>query len=286
MGEGSEALPHPRPLQALGREGNFDLRDRRQVLGCRGPRKALPLAEARRCGRSDKGGQRRRALRIGRMMGRQHHREPVLILEVADEVQHVEPERRPERREGLVQQQNRAAADERAGNRHPLPFSAGQLARKPSLETGEPDAFEGCCKDGPIGIAEAQGRGDAERHVCIDIEMEEQIVLLKQHGHRPFLRRLGRDVPRADHNAARQWRLEAGDQVEQRRLAGAARPDHRDERVRRNLGREQHAHVFVIEADIRQRDRRARHWLRAEGEAVGRPASRPTRMRARQNRQG
>ena len=59
---------------------------------------------------------------------------------IADELQHVVAQRRSERGERLVEQENGPLPHQRARDRDTLALAARQLARKPPLEAGEPDS--------------------------------------------------------------------------------------------------------------------------------------------------
>ena len=83
---------------------------------------------------------RRGALCIAGIVGHEDHREPSLVAKIADELQHVVAQRRSERGERLVEQENGPLAHQRARDRDTLALAARQLARKPPLEAGEPDS--------------------------------------------------------------------------------------------------------------------------------------------------
>src|SRR3546814_8429612 len=56
-----------------------------------------------------------------------HHGEPALLLELAHEIQHLEPQARVERAEGLVEQQQRPVAPQAARQGDALALAAGEL---------------------------------------------------------------------------------------------------------------------------------------------------------------
>ena len=75
--------------------------------------------------------------RIFGVMRHEKDRHAVAGVQGADFFQHVDPQGRAERREGLVQKQHRPLAHQCACNRHTLALPAGKLARQPLFLAGE-----------------------------------------------------------------------------------------------------------------------------------------------------
>lgn len=65
------------------------------------------------------------------------------VRNLADEVEHFLPKGRTECGEGLVQQEDRAGADQRAGKSRPAGLTAGQLPWTPGAKIFQPDPGEG-----------------------------------------------------------------------------------------------------------------------------------------------
>ena len=93
---------------------------------------------------------------------------------------------------------HQAARDRRA-----LALAAGQLARQAMLHPGQADIGQRLAHLGALRFGEAQAGIDAERHVALDAEMREQIVILEQGGARPLRRRERRDVGAIDQHLRR-----------------------------------------------------------------------------------
>ena len=141
---------------------------------CRG-RRGAPAAGRRRAPRSGaadgRGG--RRPARPGRRCGgrpraawvTKTQRGALLGADAGDEVEHLGAERRAERGEGLVEQQERPGAQERARQRHALALAAGELAGPARAEAGEADRGERRLDPRPAGAVEAEVGAEAEADV-------------------------------------------------------------------------------------------------------------------------
>ena len=137
-------------------------------------------------------------------------------------------------------------AHQAAGQRDALALAARELTRQALLEAGQADAGERRADAAVVVVGELEPRVDAEADVLSGVEMGEQVVLLKQRGHRPGRRREVGDVAAVDHHTARERAVEAGDQRDQRRLAGARRADHREAFAVGDGQRERHRHVGIV----------------------------------------
>ena len=127
------------------------------------------------------------------------------------------PRDRVERAEGLVEAQDGPAGQQGAGEGDPLAHAARQRARRVSGEAGEPERVEHLTGEPPGVGARATGDAQGERGVVERAQPgQEQVALGHQGG------RLGAD-------GAGVGRLEAADELEQRRLAGAAASDDGDD---------------------------------------------------------
>ena len=80
--------------------------------------------------------------RLLHVVGHQQHRARLGGERVRQPLLHRCPRDRVERPERLVEEQHRAAGEERAQERHALAHPAGQLGRAGALELGEPEALE------------------------------------------------------------------------------------------------------------------------------------------------
>ena len=129
--------------------------------------------------------------------------------------------------ERLVEQDHLGVGRQRAGERDPLALAAGELVRVGLGAAAQPDEVE--------RLADALAARGAEADVGRDVEVREQRALLEDHpdpallGLDPVAVR-GDGAP-ADPHAAGVGALEARDHPQQRRLAGAAGAEQRDDRA-------------------------------------------------------
>ena len=108
-----------------------------------------------------------------------------------------------QRRQRLVQQQQRRLPGQRARQRYPLRLPAGQLVRLAAREAGQPEPVQPVPGSRP-GRLFAQAAGTrGERHVLGHIQVREQPVVLEHKTDRPArgldkgpLRRVVHDLPR------------------------------------------------------------------------------------------
>ena len=106
--------------------------------------------------------------RLVLVVGHEHRRRLGPGEHVGDVAAQVDAQRRVERGERLVEQHQRRADRERAGERDPLLLAAGQLVRMPVAEPGEPDQLEQPVGDGRLVPSHA------ERDVRSDRQVREQ----------------------------------------------------------------------------------------------------------------
>ena len=145
---------------------------------------------------------------------------------------HVLAELQVERAERLVEQQHLWPVDQRAGERDALALAAGQLAGAARAIARQPHQGERLLGGlAPLGLADAldhQAVGDVVEHV----EMREQRIVLEDG---VDVAPVGRDAVGAlaeNLDMAGGRLLEAGDQAQARRLAGARRAEHGEELAR------------------------------------------------------
>jgi hypothetical protein len=208
-----------------------------------------PLAQHR-----DPVGERERLVLV---VGDQQRGDVLALLDAPHLVAHRHASGRIERRERLVEQQRARLEGERAGERHALLLAAGELRGKPVAEPFEPDEREeiGGAASTLVDrrIAHAQRIGDVlpDAHVRKQrIRLEHDAALARTHGCRGHVL-----APEAD--AARLGPEEAGDQLEQGRLAAAAGTNAHDELARLDLKAEvedPRPAARVAEGDVLQGD--------------------------------
>ena len=103
-----------------------------------------------------------RARILGLMGDEQHGHARVPPAALDQKLEHVVAQRRPERGEGLVEQQHRPVADQNAGQRDALALAAGEFARQPLLLAGKAGARkrigDGRAVGARSGAATASGR--------------------------------------------------------------------------------------------------------------------------------
>ena len=146
------------------------------------------------------------------------------LLHGLDEIQHVAPERGAQGREGLVQQQHRPVAHQGAGDGDALALAARNLAGLAVGKRREAHFGEGGIDALGLRGIEAAATGEmpsatfCRRSRWAKTLLSWKIMLTgRWSGGAPVT-----SVPLIS-DAARQRLLEAGDEVEQRRLAAAAR---------------------------------------------------------------
>ena len=118
---------------------------------------------------------------------------------------------------------------DRARERDALLLATGELSGKTFLVTLEVDELE-CRSHAPIDLrARKAAHLEGKRDVAVHIHVGEERVVLKNHADVASGGRRERHVLAAEQDAALLRQLEARDDLEQRGLAGAARPEDREE---------------------------------------------------------
>src|SRR6185369_16886110 len=162
-----------------------------------------------------------------------------------------DPGERVDGAEGFVHQQHVRAARERAGDGDPLLHPSRELPRIVALEAAQLDQGDEIARP-PIDLgarqapAHLEAVGDVALH---GLPREERARVLLEDVHE-LGRRLGHR-PRIEPRLPRCRRQQAGDDLQQRRLAAARRPDDRDERAALDLQRdaaERHGRLAVRRA--------------------------------------
>ena len=188
-------------------------------------------------------GEEHRPVGIGRgdrVVGDHHDR----LAELADgdphERQHLAAAVRVEVAGRLVGEDDlRARADERTSDGDALLLTAGQLGRAMAEAVLEPDGVDDVVE--PVTVDLAPGERGREHDVLLRGQRGHQVERLEDEAD-PVAPQLGepavverRDVGVADVHRARRERVEPGDAMQQRRLAGARRSHDRREATGREL---------------------------------------------------
>jgi hypothetical protein len=157
----------------------------------------------------------------GERLGGEHAGEPVLEVRAGDRV---------EGAEGLVEQQDGPAGQERAQERHALAHAAGELRWAGPLELGEAEALEQRGR-APARLAAGDTLAlEREPGVAERVPPRQQQVTLG-HQRAGLAPCRGLDAPAHPHLPG-VGLLETGQELEQRRFAASGRADDRDRLAR------------------------------------------------------
>ena len=166
--------------------------------------------------------------RLALVVGDEHDRGPLPAQRRGDGVPGGGAQLGVQGGERLVEQDDARPAGEGARQRHPLLLAAGQLVRPaPGDVAGEPDELEQLAHPGPVP---ALGAGEPVGDVPRDVEVGEEVALLRDVAEAPLLRRhpgagTGDEVVAEPHLAGL-GPHEARHDAQQRRLSAAGRSDH------------------------------------------------------------
>jgi hypothetical protein len=142
-----------------------------------------------------------------------------------------EPGEGVERAEGLVEEEDAGPGGEGSGEGDPLSHATRELGGKGSLVADEPDELDQLANPRPGACQDASGL-KRESQVLLDSEPWEERGLLE---HEARLWGRPNDPLARDVGGARAGPLEAGDELEERRLPAAASTNQADELAGRNL---------------------------------------------------
>jgi hypothetical protein len=98
-------------------------------------------------------------------------------------------------------------------------MTAGQGAESTPLQFVQAQPFQGIGDTGNLGRCQAQRRVDAEGNVGVQVEVREQVMLLKYDRYRALRGRQGFDRGTIEQYLPGSRRQESGDQAQQGRLA-------------------------------------------------------------------
>ena len=193
---------------------------------------------------------------------RVEHRRPELPVQALELRAHVVAELGVEVGQGLVEQQQPGAADERPPDRDPLLLAAARGLRPPLEDVPDAEHLRHLAHPGPdlaagrAGLAERVGQ--VLEHGEVGIEGEG----LEHHRDPPVGRRDPRDLLAVEHDPPGVRGLEPADGAQGRRLAGRARAEQAEELpgphvevdpVEGDDGAEAFLHPFEAKMDVRRR---------------------------------
>ncbi len=112
------------------------------------------------------------------------HGDALLAGKAGDLRQHLPPQGRIEGREGLVQQQQRPAPHQGAGQPHPLLLAAGELLRQARQHLPQAHLVSGLLHQPFLGRIQAQAGMQADGDVVEHRQVQEEVVILEQGGDR------------------------------------------------------------------------------------------------------
>ena len=172
--------------------------------------------------------------RRDRVVGDHHDRLAEPVDRVAHEAEDLGARSRVEVAGGLVGEDHRRPARERAGDGDPLLLTAGQL-RRAGDAAGRRSPMVAITRSSHAAVGLAAGERERQRDVLGRVERRDEVVGLEheadavaaQHGELLVGERAELDV--ADEHRARRERVETGEAVQQRRLARARRAHDRGE---------------------------------------------------------
>jgi len=182
-----------------------------------------------------------------------HRGQGELVEEPSEVLEQPVTEPPVERAERLVEKQDARLGSERASERDSLLLAPRERSHRAALEAGQADEFEQLRRPRRDPLVRVAAHSESEPHVCRDVAVGEERVVLEHEPDTAPVRGSRTEIRVAEHDAARVGRLEARDDTEQRRLAGAAGPEDGDDLAVRDFERgvlkcsgtvEPHAHVL------------------------------------------
>ena len=156
-----------------------------------------------------------------------------LVVDLAEPAAQLAADLGIERAEGLVEEQQARLDGERPGKRDTLALAAGKLGREAARKPVEPDQtqqFQDAVAD--LGLARPAGarpRGEAEGDVVEDAHVAEERVVLEDEADMALADAEPKSVLAGEQHQAGGGEIEAGEDAQERRLAGARGPEQGDE---------------------------------------------------------
>ena len=182
--------------------------------------------------------------RLGEVVGDEDHRLADLFVEPDDLVLHVAADQRVERRERLVEHQDRGVAGQCPGEADALLHATGELVGEVVLVAGQADQVDHLLGPvAPLSLALAPHL-EAERHVVDHLAVGQQAEVLEDHRHLapPGVEQRGvahaGDVVAIQLDRALGRLDQAGQQADQRRLARAGQAHDHEHLAGRDLERD------------------------------------------------
>jgi hypothetical protein len=167
--------------------------------------------------------------RLFLVVGHEDRRDAQALVQALQLAAHLHAQLRVEVREGLVEEQHLGFDGERSRQRDALLLASGELARTPLLVARQSHELERGLGTPPhLGagkLALLEPEGDVAHHAHV----RPQRVVLEHHADVALPGGNAGDVPSADEQLARLVLVEARDEAQQRRLAGARRPEEGEE---------------------------------------------------------
>ena len=178
--------------------------------------------------------------RLALVVGDEDERDADVALDLLQLDLHLLAELEVERTERLVEEQHPRSVHERPRERDPLALSTRELVRLPVSEAARAARWRAPRRHGPAAPAfGTRLHSEPVLDVLRDGHVREQRVVLEHRVDVPVERRSIGDVGAVEHGCAPCGRsLEAGDHAQHRGLAGARRPEQREELARADVERD------------------------------------------------
>ena len=124
--------------------------------------------------------------RILRRVDRHQDGDGALAPHLVDEEDHVAAQGGVEAAEGLVEQDQRTAGDEGAGQGHALALTSRHLAGLAGAESFKANSLQRLLDEHLLIVGQAQGGPQAEADVLRDVQVRKQVVILEDDCDRPL----------------------------------------------------------------------------------------------------
>ena len=161
--------------------------------------------------------------RLGLVVGYQHRGDMHLVVQAAQPGTQIVANPRVQRAERLVEQQHLGIDGQRAGQRHALTLTAGELTRVAGLETAEPHHLQQVVYLlGDLGLGPPPNL-QPEGHVVPNGQMLEGRVMLEDKADAAPLRRNPGHIATVYRDGSGIRLIKSGDGAQQCRLAGTTR---------------------------------------------------------------